>query len=148
MCVCVYFLCCNLSAIVRPRAELHDTRLLIEREILHVDFAGRFVNGRWLPGYLAGVFQCGLCHQRHLVISVRAEEKKRKQCFDARSILVLKIYGINHFISSTEKKKIGFFLLWKILYLLYNTISGSHMFSEGTYNISTPPYSCGSHVNL
>lgn len=33
-------------------------------------------------------------------------------------------------------------------YLLYKTISGRHMWSDGTCNISTPPYSRGSHFNL
>lgn len=63
-----------LSTVVRPRAEFHDARLLIERKVFHVDLAGRFVNGRWFPEYLAGILQRGFCHQRHLVIPVRAAE--------------------------------------------------------------------------
>lgn len=33
-------------------------------------------------------------------------------------------------------------------YLLYKTISGSHMCSDGTYSSVTPPYSDGSHWSL
>ena len=33
-------------------------------------------------------------------------------------------------------------------YLLYNTMSGLQMWSLGTWSISTPPYSSGSHCNL
>lgn len=33
-------------------------------------------------------------------------------------------------------------------YLLYRTISGSQISSDGTYSSVTPPYSEGSHLNL
>lgn len=35
-----------------------------------------------------------------------------------------------------------------LTYLLYNTISGRHIWSDGTWSIWTPPYSFGSHRNL
>lgn len=49
-----------LVAIVRPRAELHKARLLVEREVANVNFAGRFKDGRRRPDHFAGVVKDGL----------------------------------------------------------------------------------------
>jgi hypothetical protein len=40
------------------------------------------------------------------------------------------------------------FFTLELTYLLYRTISGSQMCSDGTYSSVTPPYSTGSHLNL
>lgn len=44
-----------LNAIVSPRAKFHVAALLVKWEILHVDLARGFVNGRRLPYHFAGV---------------------------------------------------------------------------------------------
>jgi len=41
-----------LSLIVGPRAELHETRLLIERKIGDVDLAGAAKSRRWSPEHV------------------------------------------------------------------------------------------------
>lgn len=70
-------------SVVRPRAELHRTRLLVEREIFDVDLAKRFVDGRRFPHHLARVVQYGLGHYRHLVIAVRAEKSDKRPSYCA-----------------------------------------------------------------
>lgn len=44
-----------LEAVVRPRTELHETRLLIEGKVSDVNLAGGFENCRWCPKNLAGI---------------------------------------------------------------------------------------------
>ena len=39
----------QLQAVVRPRAELEEARLLVEREVGHVHLAAALVDGRWNP---------------------------------------------------------------------------------------------------
>lgn len=60
--VCINIHCYNLSTVVSPRAKLHNTRLLIKREILHVNLTGWLVNSRRFPVYFASKFQSGLRH--------------------------------------------------------------------------------------
>lgn len=46
--------------------------LFIKWKELHIDFAGRLVDRRRVPGDLAGVMQDGLSHDGNLVVSVGA----------------------------------------------------------------------------
>lgn len=57
-------------SVVCPRSKLHETSLLVKREVFHVDFAKRFINGRWLPYDFSRIMQYGLRHYRHFVISI------------------------------------------------------------------------------
>ena len=41
----------DLEPIIGPRAEFHDTCLLIKRKIFNIYFTGRLVNGRRFPLY-------------------------------------------------------------------------------------------------
>jgi len=66
-----------LEPIVRPRAEFHETRLLIEGKVSNVYFARWFENCRRSPKHLAGVMQNSLSHCCHTVFSVRTENKAR-----------------------------------------------------------------------
>jgi len=70
-----YFVGIYLVAVVRPRAEFHKTRLLIEREIANVDFARRFEDGWRCPHHFAGMMKHSLCHGGDHVLSVGADTK-------------------------------------------------------------------------
>ena len=59
-----------LESVVGPAAELHDTGLLVEGEVLHVHLAGAVVDGGGLPLHEAGVEQSGLGGQSHLEVAV------------------------------------------------------------------------------
>ena len=63
----------HLEAVVRPAAELHDTGLLVEGEILDVHLTGAVVDGGGFPLHQTIVKQSGLGGQRHLKVSVSAE---------------------------------------------------------------------------
>lgn len=63
--------------IVAPRSELHEAGLLIKREVLHVDFAERLVDGRRLPDHFAVVMQDGFRHDGHFIVTVRAGDKEK-----------------------------------------------------------------------
>lgn len=52
----------DLGSVVRPRAELHLTALLVEREEGDVDGAGGLVDGWRHPADSAGVKQLGFGH--------------------------------------------------------------------------------------
>ena len=62
-----------LEAVVGPRAEFHDTRLLVEREILDVYLAGGLVYGRGLPLHPPREVEGGFGGQGHLEVTVGAE---------------------------------------------------------------------------
>jgi len=59
-----------LRSVVSPRAEFHVARLLVEREVLDVDLAEGFVNGRRFPLDGAVVAQDGFGHDGHFVITI------------------------------------------------------------------------------
>lgn len=61
-----------LEAVVGPRTELEYAGLLVEGEVLDVDFAGGLVYRRRLPLDQALVVDGGLRGQGHLEVSVRA----------------------------------------------------------------------------
>ena len=63
---------CYLEAVVGPRTELEYAGLLVEGEVLDVDFTGGLVYRRWLPLDQALVVDGGLRGQGHLEVSVRA----------------------------------------------------------------------------
>lgn len=60
----------DLEPVVCPTAELEHARLLVEREILDIDLATRFVNGRRLPLNQPAVVHGGFGRQRHLKVAV------------------------------------------------------------------------------
>lgn len=74
-----------LIAVVRPRSELHEARLLVEREIAHIDFAGWFENGRRCPVDASSVMENGFrqcCHHIFTVsatIDFDARQQQKKQ---------------------------------------------------------------------
>lgn len=61
-----------LKAVIGPRTELEDAGLLVEWEVLDVDFTGRFIYRWWLPLDQALMVDGGLRGQGHLEVSVRA----------------------------------------------------------------------------
>lgn len=69
----------DLVAVVGPAAKLHDARLLVEREVLHVHLAGRVVDGGRPPLHQARVEQRRLRRQRHLEVAVGAGRKEEKR---------------------------------------------------------------------
>jgi hypothetical protein len=64
-------------AIVRPGAELHETRLFVEWEVLDINLTERLVDGRRFPHHFARVIEDGLRHYGHLVVSVGTETHYR-----------------------------------------------------------------------
>ena len=65
-----------LEAIVCPTAKLHDTCLLVKREVLDVYLAGGLVDGRRLPLHQAVEPDRGLGGKGHLEIAVSTEREK------------------------------------------------------------------------
>lgn len=76
----------HLKTIVGPRAKLHDAALLIKRKILNVDLTGGLVDSWRFPGNISFVCDNRLCHQSHLIVSVRATNKRQ---FKLRQYLLL-----------------------------------------------------------
>lgn len=76
-----------LEAVVSPRAELHDARLLVERKVFYVDLARGLVYGRWLPFDPPRVIQRRLRCQRHLEITVGTIPWKTNRSFNNRDPL-------------------------------------------------------------
>lgn len=68
-----------LIAIISPWAELHETRLLIEWKVSHVDFTRRFENGRRCPVHTASVMKYRLCQCGHHIFTVGTERWKRQK---------------------------------------------------------------------
>lgn len=66
-----------LKAVVSPATELQHTRLLVKREILNINLAGRLVNGRRLPLDQALVVDGGLGGKSHLKVAVRTGNTAR-----------------------------------------------------------------------
>jgi hypothetical protein len=64
-----------LKAIVRPRPELHDARLLVKREILDVYLARGLIDGRWLPFHATSVVERRLRCQSDFKITISTEDK-------------------------------------------------------------------------
>jgi hypothetical protein len=65
----------HLKTIVGPRAKLHDAALLIKRKILNIDLTGGLVDSWRFPGNISFGCDSRLCHQSHLIVSVRATNK-------------------------------------------------------------------------
>lgn len=61
-----------LEAVIGPRTKLENAGLLVEREVLDVNFTGGFIYCRWLPFDQSLMVDCGLGGQGHLEVSVRA----------------------------------------------------------------------------
>jgi len=59
-----------LTSIIRPRAELHETFLLVKREVLDVYGAVTLVDGRWLPDHFPRVHHLRLNEESHLEVAV------------------------------------------------------------------------------
>jgi hypothetical protein len=68
----------HLEAVVCPTAKLHDTRLLVKREVLDVDLARALVNSGWLPLDSARIVEGGFCGQGHFKVAVRAAKEIAK----------------------------------------------------------------------
>ena len=66
----------HLKTIVGPRAKLHDAALLIKRKILNINLTGGLVDSWRFPGNISFVCDNRLCHQSHLIVSVRATNKQ------------------------------------------------------------------------
>ena len=64
----------HLKAIICPAAKLHDTGLLVEGEILDVHLTGAVVDGGGPPLHLPGAVEGRLGGQRHLKVTVSAED--------------------------------------------------------------------------
>lgn len=79
MCVCVYE--CQrekgdrvpyLEAVIRPTTELEHAGLFVEWEILDVNLARGFVDGRWLPFHQPLVVDGSLGGEGYLEVTIRA----------------------------------------------------------------------------
>ena len=64
----------HLKAVVGPAAELHDTGLLVEGEILDVHLTGAVVDGGGFPLHQTLAVEGRLGGQRHLEVTVSAED--------------------------------------------------------------------------
>ena len=64
----------QLVAVVGPRGDLEEALLDVEGEVLHVDLAVAFVDGRRLPDDDPGVLDYGFGLQRDLEVAVSAGE--------------------------------------------------------------------------
>ena len=64
-----------LEAVVGPAAELHDTGLLVEGEVLHVHLAGAVVDGGGLPLHESLAVESGLGGQSNLEVAVSTSVK-------------------------------------------------------------------------
>ena len=64
-------------SVVSPRSKLHETSLLVEREVLDINFTGRLVNSRRLPLHYAVGMQYCLRHYRHLVVTIGTAGSER-----------------------------------------------------------------------
>ena len=62
-----------LKPIICPATKLHDTSLLIKREVLHVHLAGGMVDGRRLPLDQPSVKQGCLGGQGYLKVTISTE---------------------------------------------------------------------------
>jgi hypothetical protein len=60
-------------SIVRPGAELHETRLFVEWEVLDINLTEGLVDGRRFPHHFACVIEDCLRHYGHLVVSISTE---------------------------------------------------------------------------
>lgn len=67
----------DLSAVVRPGAELHLAALLVEREEGDVDGAGGLVDGRGHPADTTGVKHMGLGHVGDGELSICTGKRRR-----------------------------------------------------------------------
>ena len=65
----------NLEAVVRPAAELHDTGLLVEGEVLHVHLTGAVVDGWRLPLDETLTVERGLGGKGHFEVPVSTSVK-------------------------------------------------------------------------
>ena len=63
----------HLKSIVGPAAKLHHTGLLVEGEILDIHLTGAVVDGGGPPFHLARAVESRLGGQRHLEVTVSAE---------------------------------------------------------------------------
>lgn len=61
--------------VVSPRTKLHEASLLVKGEVLHVDLAKWFIDGRRFPHDLPRMVQNCLGHNGHLVVAIGAENK-------------------------------------------------------------------------
>lgn len=64
-------------SIVGPRAELHEAGLLVEGEILDINFAKGLVNRRRLPHHFARVMKDRFSHDGHFVVAIGAVDIRR-----------------------------------------------------------------------
>ena len=69
-----------LEPIVGPAAELHDTGLLVEGEILDVHLTGAVVDGGGLPGHIPRVIERCLGCQCYFKVSISTENVICMRC--------------------------------------------------------------------
>ena len=60
----------DLESVVCPTAKLEHARLFIEWEILDIDLATRFIDGRRLPLNQPAIVHGGFGRQRHLKVAI------------------------------------------------------------------------------
>lgn len=73
-----YLIYSYLIAVVTPRSELHEARLLVERKVSHVDFTRRLKNCGRRPHHFACVVQNSLGHCGDHVLTISAETINHK----------------------------------------------------------------------
>ena len=61
----------HLESVICPTTEFHDAGLFVKWEILYIDFATRFVDGRRFPLDQPVAVDGGFGRQRHLEVSIR-----------------------------------------------------------------------------
>ena len=69
----------HLESVVGPGAELHDTGLFVEGEVLHVDLTRGFVDGRRLPLNQAIHVERRLGGESHFEVPVSTTRRKGRK---------------------------------------------------------------------
>jgi len=130
-----------LESVIRPWAKLHEAGLHIKGIVANIDFTWRFKNRRGCPFNFPITSKYSFCHGCDHVLSISTGK------YHMSNSISINFRGPNTHVSNDKRSR-----SWrqggKRSYLLYKTISGSQMCSDGTYSSVTPPYSLGSHWNL
>lgn len=115
--------------------------LIVKWKVVGVDVAWALVNCWWIP------FHSAIPMLLQWVLAVNGRQCQKCTYYDGLGhdhYFVVPV-GTGH---SNVQWLIQCSMHARYTYLLYSTMSGNHICSDGTYSWRTPPYSLGSHFNL